>query len=82
MSGSRARCLTFLSWFSLAAPFVAYGLCIMVYYHPGFWSWIPRIAPMPFEAGVVTRRYGFLIAAVIAAFVLFGDIRSKRWRLV
>ena len=72
----------FFSWFSLAAPFIAYGLCILVYYHPDFWSWIPRIAPMPFEAGVATRRYGFLVTSVIVAFVLFGDIRFKRWRLV
>jgi len=84
MNDSPKRYLTFFSWFSLAAPFIAYGLCIMVYFHPDFWSWILplRIAPMPFMALVHTRHYGFLVATVIAAFVLFGDIRFRRWRLI
>ena len=84
MNDSRTRYLTFFSWFSLAAPFIAYGLCILVYFHPNFWHWIlpARIAPMPFMAVVHTRHYGFLVATVIAAFVLLGDIRFRRWRLV
>jgi len=82
MNNSRKRHLTFFSWFSLAAPFIAYGLCILAYDHPDLWSWIPLNAPMPFKAVFLTRRYGFLVAAVIAACVLFGDIRFRRWRLV
>jgi hypothetical protein len=82
LDGSFKRYVKYFSWFSFAVPFIAYGLCLMVYDHPDFWSWIPRIAPMPFKACAETRRYGFLITAVIVTFILLLDIGLRRWRLV
>jgi hypothetical protein len=82
MNDSSTRRLTFLSWFSLAAPLIAYGLCIVAFYHPDLWSWIPWREPMPFRAPLVTKHYGFLAALVIAILAIFGDIKFKRWRLI
>jgi len=81
MNDSHKRYFTFFSWFSLAAPFIAYGLCFMVYSPPCLYIW--RILPEDrYNLEVLTRCYGFLVAGVVGGFVLFADIGFKRWLLV
>ena len=67
--------LGLLSWFSLAAPFIAYGLCAQAFSHP--WSHLGTWASV-----VLTRRYTFLASSIIGVFVLFADVGFKQWRLI
>jgi len=75
-----ARFLTFLSWFSLAAPFIAFYLLHLVYSAAftrtsGIWEW-------PVRHLTLTWHYALSVSAFVGALALFGDIRFKRRRLV
>jgi hypothetical protein len=72
-SASRAtRWVGWLSWFSLAVPFVAYLLCVAA----SRWPY-----GMPVSNVLLIRRYGFLISGMVGALVLVALALMKRPRL-
>ena len=73
MSTSHTKFLSWASWASLAVPLIAFVLYRAAYTQQWLSTWHDLF---------LVRRYTFLVSAIVVAFILFGDVGFKRWRLL
>jgi hypothetical protein len=74
MNASKCNSIRLLSWFGLAAPFIALGLCAVAFYHP----WYDAGGNARNPSVVPIRHYGFMVSSVIGTFALLADIGFRR----